>query len=89
MVNLTGEAKETKICLAETKETTDCNRVENAATQKHAVDIISLTAPALTAENTFEQPQNIVPLESTEDYKAEGYKYTFAPHSVTVMVFEE
>lgn len=73
VVNLTGEAKETEILL-------------NGA-DKNKVNITSLYNYALTAENTFEQPQNIVPKVSTEDYK-EGYQYTFAPHSVTVMVFE-
>ena len=74
VVNLTGEAKETEIV------------IDGASKSK--VNITSLHDYALTAENTFEQPQNIVPQESTETYKAEEYKYTFAPHSVTVMVFE-
>ena len=87
VVNLTGEAKETKICLAETKETTDCNRVENAATQKHAVDIISLTAPALTAENTFEYPDRVVPVQQEAEVVENSLLYTFAPHSVTVLLF--
>ncbi len=75
VVNLTGEAKETEISID--------------GEPKNKVNITSLYDYALTAENTFEQPQNIVPLESTEEYKKEGYNYTFAPHSVTVMVFEE
>lgn len=74
VVNLTGDAKETEILLEGDRKT--------------KVYITSLHDYALTAENTFEQPQNIVPKESTETYKAEEYKYTFAPHSVTVMVFE-
>ena len=75
VVNLTGEAKDTEILID--------------GEPKSKVNITSLHDYALTTENTFEQPQNVVPLESTEDYKAEGYNYTFAPHSVTVMVFEE
>ena len=74
VVNLTGEAKDTEILID--------------GEPKSKVNITSLHDYALTTENTFEQPQNVVPLESTEDYKAEGYNYTFAPHSVTVMVFE-
>ncbi len=73
VVNLTGEEKETAIDLNGGKKT--------------RVQITSLHDYALTAENTFEQPQNIVPTVDTQEY-CDGYHYIFAPHSVTVMVFE-
>ncbi len=73
VVNLTGEEKETAI---------DLN-----GGRKTRVQITSLHDYALTAENTFEQPQNIVPTVDTQEY-CDGYHYIFAPHSVTVMVFE-
>lgn len=74
VVNLTGEEKETEIMID--------------GEEKSKVNIISLHDYALTAENTFEQPNHIVPFTTTEDLKASGYMHTFEPHSVTVMVFE-
>lgn len=75
VVNLTGDEKETELVL------------EGAAKTK--VTITSLSGYALTAENTFAQPDFIMPQVCTEAVQSQrAYPYTFPAHSVTVLVFE-
>ena len=49
------------------------------------VEILSLTADSLAAENTFEQPDRVVPAADERDVTENRLEYTFPAHSVTVM----
>ena len=73
-VNLTGEEKEVEILL-EGKE------------RKSAAASV-LRGCALTAVNTFEEPDCVAPVEETCPVRENRLVYTFAPHSVTVFTFE-
>lgn len=74
VVNLTGEPKETKIC----------SEGDSLWTKAR---ITSLRAASLSAENTFEEPELIAPMVKEVKVEENHLLYTFAPHSVTVMVF--
>lgn len=70
-VNLTGENKTVKVKLI--------------GPAKNRAEIISLTADSLTAENTFERPDRVVPMKSERDVVENQLEYTFPAHSVTVI----
>ena len=72
-VNLTGEEKMVEIIL-EGKE------------RKNAV-ISALKGYALTAVNTLEEPDLVVPVEESCPIQNNRLVYSFAPHSVTVFSF--
>lgn len=77
-VNLTGDDKTVQI--------------QWEGTPKRQMKAISLKGHRLTEENTFEEPDNIVPVEEqTEIHENHGNKinYTFGAHSFTVLVMEE
>lgn len=71
-VNLTGEAKTTLISLE--------------GVQKKAV-VTELKGHALTEENTFDEPDRIVPVSREIAVGGKEMEYEFAPHSMTVIVF--
>jgi alpha-L-arabinofuranosidase len=72
-VNLTGEEKEVQIDLT--------------GEEKKTVEIISFTADSLAAENTFENPDRVVPKSSMAEVKDNQLVYTFPAHSVTVLAY--
>ncbi len=72
-VNLTGDAKEVSLSL------------EGDA--KTWATAITLAGYELGAENTFEEPDKIKPNECELSVNDNQLKYTFAPHSVTVLKF--
>lgn len=72
-VNLTGEEKEVQIDLT--------------GEEKTMVEIISFTADSLAAENTFENPDRVVPKSSMAEVKDNQLVYTFPAHSVTVLAY--
>ena len=72
-VNLTGEEKEVQINLT--------------GEEKKQVEIISFTADSLAAENTFENPDRVVPKSSMAEVKDNQLVYTFPAHSVTVLAY--
>lgn len=73
-VNLTGEEKEVEILL-EGKE-------------RNSAAVSVLRDRALTAVNTFEEPDCVAPVEEVWPVHGNRLVYTFAPHSVTVFSFE-
>lgn len=73
VVNLTGEEKETELVLE--------------GEDKKQVVITSLSGYALTDENTFENPDHIVPAAKSEAVRDNRLVYQFPAHSVTVMRF--
>lgn len=74
-VNLTGEEKEVRILL-------------EGSGKKH-VRIFDMKGYGLGDTNTFEQPERIAPREEERTLAENALTYTFAPHSVTVLSFEE
>ena len=70
-VNLTGEDRTVTV------------KLTGQARKK--VEILSLTADSLAAENTFEQPDRVVPAADERDVTENRLEYTFPAHSVTVM----
>ncbi|MDE6516838.1 MAG: alpha-L-arabinofuranosidase [Acetatifactor sp.] len=74
-VNLTGEEKEVRISL------------EGAV--KKGVHISCLKGYGLGDTNTFEAPNRIMPQEERMEAAENALTYTFAPHSVTILSFEE
>ncbi len=73
VVNLTGEEKETAIVLE--------------GDNKKTAMITALKGNKLTDTNTFEQPDNIAPVDETVEVMDNKLTYTFAPHSVTIVTF--
>lgn len=73
-VNLTGEEKEVQVILEGEK--------------KSRVFVTQLAGHALTAENTFETPENVKPEHSEKQVEENGLTYCFPKHSVTILSFE-
>ena len=74
VVNITGEEKEVEILL-------------EGAERKGAV-VSALKGCALTAVNTFEEPECVRPVEENCPVQHNRLVHTFAPHSVSVFSFE-
>ena len=73
-VNLTGEEKETTLVLEGGKKT--------------RLVVTQLSGHGLTAENTFEAPENIVPVCLEQKVEENRTVYRFPAHSVTILSFE-
>lgn len=74
-VNLTGEEKTVRILLE--------------GSEKKHVKISGMKGYGLGDTNTFEEPERIIPREDEMPVAENALTYTFAPHSVTVLSFEE
>ena len=74
VVNLTGEEKNVQLSLD--------------GPEKNSVTVTCLKGYGLDEVNSFENPDNITP--QTECFSVNGNElsYTFAPHSVTILSFE-
>ena len=72
-VNLTGEDKEVNVVLTEA--------------MKKQVQITSFMADSLSAENTFDNPDRVVPKASCMEVIDNQLTYTFPAHSVTVLAY--
>ena len=55
--------------------------------EKKNLEITSLTADALTAENTFDCPDRVKPVTEQRSIKGNQLEYTFPAHSVTVLKY--
>lgn len=73
VVNLTGEAKEVQLVLE--------------GEEKHLAFVNVLRGHALTEENEMDKPEKISPVTEKQILLDNTLNYTFAPHSVTVLVF--
>jgi alpha-L-arabinofuranosidase len=51
--------------------------------------VITLTSDSPDAENSLENPTRVAPVERTLEGVAPSFRYTFPPHSLTVMVLKE
>ena len=74
VVNLTGEEKNVQICLE--------------GTPKKLARAVFLRGHELSQENTFEEPNRIMPEEEEVPVDGNQAEYIFMPHSFTVLVFE-
>ncbi len=72
-VNLTGEEKAVRVCIDGAPKTTG--------------KAVCLKGHGLADENTFEQPERIVPVEETFRICENAADYVFTPHSFTVLRF--
>lgn len=75
VVNLTGENKQVQVRLD--------------GKEKNQLRILSLRNHKLTDENTFDEPNKIVPTEECQQIEKNQIDYCFEAHSFTVMVFEK
>ena len=73
VVNLTGEAKSVQL--------------ELEGEEKHLAFINALRGHALTDENELDQPEKVCPVTEKKILLDNTIVYSFAPHSVTVLVF--
>jgi len=74
-VNLTGEEKEVKLVLE--------------GERRSKLLVTQLSGHGLTEENSFEEPEKIVPESNWMEVKENTLLYRFPKHSVTVLSFEE
>jgi alpha-L-arabinofuranosidase len=51
--------------------------------------VITLTSDSPDAENSLENPTRVAPVERQLEGVAPSFRYTFPPHSLTVMVLKE
>ena len=75
-VNLTGEVKNVNVDLG----------IENMLGEMRKLQIGTLSGYSLTAENSLDAPDVVVPCYETKMVSAGTFAYDFPPHSVTVMV---
>ena len=73
-VNLTGEARKVSV------------NIDGAP--KNKVTVHRLAGCALTAENTFEQPELVAPVSEELAVNDNACDYSAEPHSVNILVFE-
>ena len=73
-VNLTGEARKVSV------------NIDGAP--KNKVTVHRLAGCALTAENTFEQPELVAPVSEELAVNDNACDYSVEPHSVNILVFE-
>ena len=73
-VNLTGEDKLVNVVLTGDK--------------KQMAEITSFTADSLSAENTFENPDRVIPVTKAVAVNDNQLEYLFPAHSVTVMGYK-
>lgn len=83
VVNLTGEEKKVQIYLQK-------DRYFDMPTSKRLgkINIVSLKGHGLTDENTFDNPDKIVPVEEIIEESDRKMEYVFEPHSFYVLIFE-
>lgn len=74
-VNLTGEEKEVRLLLE--------------GSGKSSVQVSDMKGYGLGDTNTFEEPDRIVPGSRRMPVERNALTYTFAPHSLTILSFEE
>ena len=87
VVNLTGEEKETKICLEGVEACHGNNAGNVKSCAKTCAAITSLDAPSLDAENSLDAPDVVTLVTKEVKVTDNALTYTFAPHSVTVISF--
>jgi alpha-L-arabinofuranosidase len=51
--------------------------------------VITLTSDSPDDENSLEHPTRVAPVGRTLEGVAPSFRYTFPPHSLTVMVLKE
>lgn len=73
-VNLTGEEKKVKVVLT--------------GAEKKKMIAATLAADSLSAENTFERPDAVVPRTEEMEVSGNDLEYVFPKHSMTVLAFE-
>jgi len=64
-------------------------RLQGARRLASRATVITLTGDSPDAENSLEHPTRVAPVERTLEGVAPSFRYTFPPHSLTVMVLKE
>jgi alpha-L-arabinofuranosidase len=77
VVNVSDRPQETEV------------RLQGARGLVSRAKVITLTSDSPDAENSLEHPTRVAPVERTLEGVAPSFRYTFPPHSLTVMVLKE
>jgi alpha-L-arabinofuranosidase len=77
VVNVSDRAQETEV------------RLSGACRLASRAKVITLTSDSPDAENSLENPTRVAPVERQLEGVAPSFRYTFPPHSLTVMVLKE
>jgi alpha-L-arabinofuranosidase len=77
VVNVSDRAQETEV------------RLSGARRLASRAKVITLTSDSPDDENSLENPTRVAPVERTLEGVAPLFRYTFPPHSLTVMVLKE
>jgi alpha-L-arabinofuranosidase len=77
VVNVSDRAQETEV------------RLQGARRLASRAKVITLTSDSPDAENSLENPTRVAPVERQLEGVAPSFRYTFPPHSLTVMVLKE
>ncbi|MDO4292886.1 MAG: alpha-L-arabinofuranosidase C-terminal domain-containing protein [Eubacteriales bacterium] len=84
-VNLTGEAKKVMIRFEEQKQ----KNATHKTVEVRRAEVTELKENALTAENTFEYPDTVVPHTRQTVVRGNELEWEFAEHSMTVITVEK
>jgi alpha-L-arabinofuranosidase len=77
VVNVSDRAQETEV------------RLQGARGLVSRAKVITLTSDSPDDENSLENPTRVAPVERAFESVAPSFRYTFPPHSLTVMVLKE
>jgi alpha-L-arabinofuranosidase len=77
VVNVSDRPQETEV------------RLQGARRLASRAKVITLTSDSPDDENSLEHPTRVAPVERTLEGVAPSFRYTFPPHSLTVMVLKE
>jgi alpha-L-arabinofuranosidase len=77
VVNVSDRAQETEV------------RLSGARRLASRAKVITLTSDSPDDENSLENPTRVAPVERAFEGVAPSFRYTFPPHSLTVMVLKE
>jgi alpha-L-arabinofuranosidase len=77
VVNVSDRAQETEV------------RLSGACRLASRAKVITLTSDSPDDENSLENPTRVAPVERQLEGVAPSFRYTFPPHSLTVMVLKE
>jgi len=77
VVNVSDRPQETEV------------RLQGARRLASRATVITLTGDSPDAENSLENPTRVAPVERAFESVAPLFRYTFPPHSLTVMVLKE
>jgi alpha-L-arabinofuranosidase len=64
-------------------------RLQGVRSLASSAKVMTLTGNSPDDENSLEYPKRVAPVESKLEGVAPSFRYTFPPHSLTVIVLKE